>query len=81
MAVGFVDLSNPENAKYASINGNYYDVCGPVAKSAVLLSSHRSLRREKLKETLGNKEDMRSMISKVQQTKQYQNVGSLLGYR
>ncbi|MCM4170033.1 hypothetical protein DHD32_00960 [Arenibacter sp. TNZ] len=64
MAVGIVDLSNPENAKYASINGNYMMYAASLPKIAVLLSSMDAIEKGELKETLEIKKDMRSMISK-----------------
>ena len=64
MAVGIVDLSNPENAKYASINGDYMMYAASLPKIAVLLSSMDAIEKGELKETQEIKKDMRSMISK-----------------
>ncbi|MCM4165309.1 MULTISPECIES: serine hydrolase [unclassified Arenibacter] len=64
MAVGIVDLSNPENAKYASINGDYMMYAASLPKIAVLLSSMDAIEKGELKETPEIKKDMRSMISK-----------------
>jgi beta-lactamase class A len=64
MAVGIVDLSNPEKVKYASINGNYMMYAASLPKIAVLLSSMDAIEKGELKETQEIKKDMRSMISK-----------------
>lgn len=64
MAVGIVDLSNPENAKYASINGDYMMYAASLPKIAVLLSSMDAIEKGELRETPEIRKDMRSMISR-----------------
>lgn len=49
MAVGIVDLSNPENAKYASINGDYMMYAASLPKIAVLLSSMDAIEKGSLR--------------------------------
>ncbi|MDX1363098.1 MAG: serine hydrolase [Arenibacter latericius] len=64
MAVGIVDLKNPEEAKYASINGNYMMYAASLPKIAILLSSMDALEKGELKDNQTIREDMRLMISK-----------------
>lgn len=64
MAVGIVDLKNPEQVKYASINGNYMMYAASLPKIAILLSSMDALEKGELKENEEIKTDMRLMISK-----------------
>ena len=64
MAVGVVDLSNPENTKYASINGDYMMYAASLPKIAILLAAMDAIDKGELKETQEVKEDMRIMISK-----------------
>lgn len=64
MAVGVVDLSNPENTKYASINGDYMMYAASLPKIAILLAAMDAIDKGELKETKEVKEDMRIMISK-----------------
>jgi len=64
MAVGVVDLSNPENTKYASLNGDYMMYAASLPKIAILLAAMDAIDNGELKETKEVKEDMRIMISK-----------------
>jgi beta-lactamase class A len=64
MAVGIVDLSNPENVKFANINGNHMMYAASLPKIAILLSAMDAIEKGELKETEAVKKDMRLMISK-----------------
>ncbi|GGW30986.1 serine hydrolase [Arenibacter certesii] len=64
MAVGIVDLKNPDEAKYASINGNYMMYAASLPKIAILLSSMDALEKGELKDNQTIREDMRLMISR-----------------
>ncbi len=64
MAIGIVDLSNPENVRFARINGNYMMYAASLPKIAILLSAMDALEKGELVETPEVKKDMRLMISK-----------------
>ncbi|EGV43910.1 hypothetical protein BZARG_2333 [Bizionia argentinensis JUB59] len=64
MAVGLVDLSNPDNVKFASINGDHMMYAASLPKIAVLLASLDAIENGELIETKEIKADMRLMISK-----------------
>jgi beta-lactamase class A len=64
MAVGIVDLSNPNQVRYASVNGNYMMYAASLPKIAILLAAMDAIDKGELKETLEVKKDMRLMISK-----------------
>ncbi len=64
MAVGIVDLSNPNQVKYASVNGNYMMYAASLPKIAILLAAMDAIVKGELKETPIIKNDMRLMISK-----------------
>ncbi|MGM5470358.1 serine hydrolase [Flavobacteriaceae bacterium LMO-SS05] len=64
MAVGIVDLSNPEDVIYASINGNYMMYAASLPKIAILLSAMDAIDKNELRESIEVKKDMRLMISK-----------------
>lgn len=64
MAVGIVDLKDPERVKYASINGDYMMYAASLPKIAILLSSMDALEKGELKENQAIRDDMRLMISK-----------------
>ena len=64
MSVGVVDLSNPKEAKFARINGDYMMYAASLPKIAVLLASVDAIENGELKETEEIKKDMRIMISK-----------------
>lgn len=64
MAVGIVDLSDPKNTKYASVNGQYMMYAASLPKIAILLSAMDAIEKKELKETEEVKKDMRLMISK-----------------
>ena len=63
MAVGIIDLSNPENAKYASVNSNQMMYAASLPKIAVLLTAMDAMEKGQLKETPEIMQDMKLMIS------------------
>ncbi len=64
MAVGVVDLSNPNQVKYAKVNGDFMMYAASLPKIAILLSAMDALDKGELKETSEIKSDMRIMIAK-----------------
>ena len=64
MAVGVVDLSNPNDVKYANVNGDFMMYAASLPKIAILLSAMDALEKGELKETSEIKTDMRLMIAK-----------------
>ena len=64
MAVGIVDLSNPDNIRFSSVNGNYMMYAASLPKIAILLASMDALEKGELDETDAVKKDMKIMISK-----------------
>ena len=64
MAVGVIDLSNPEEAKYAGINSNQMMYAASLPKIAILLAAMDAIEKEQLKETPEIVRDMKLMISK-----------------
>ena len=64
MAVGVVNLSNPYDVKYASVNGNYMMYAASLPKIAILLSAMDAIQKGEIKETADVKTDMRLMIAK-----------------
>ncbi|QRM90557.1 hypothetical protein FG167_15395 [Lacinutrix sp. WUR7] len=64
MSVGIVDLSNPDQVRYASVNGEYMMYAASLPKIAVLLTAMDAIDRGELKETTEVKNDMRLMIGK-----------------
>ncbi len=64
MAVGIVDLSNPEMPRFARVNGNYMMYAASLPKIAILLAATDAIEKGELKETSEVKNDMRLMISK-----------------
>ncbi len=63
MAVGIVDLSNPENVKFARVNGDHMMYAASLPKLAILLAASQSLEDGTLPETEDVLNDMRVMIS------------------
>lgn len=63
MAVGVIDLSNPEDAKYASVNSNQMMYAASLPKIAVLLAAMDAIEKGQLKETPEVIKDMKLMIS------------------
>jgi beta-lactamase class A len=64
MSVGVVDLSDPNNVRYASVNGDYMMYAASLPKIAILLAAMDAIENGELKETQPVKSDMRLMISK-----------------
>lgn len=64
MSVGVVDLSDPDNVKFARINGNHMMYAASLPKIAILLAAMDAIDKGELKETAEVKSDMRLMISK-----------------
>jgi beta-lactamase class A len=64
MAVGVVDLRDPNNVKFARINGNHMMYAASLPKIAILLAAMDAIEKGTLKETAEVKKDMRLMISK-----------------
>ena len=64
MAVGLVDLSNPEKVRFARVNGNHMMYAASLPKIAILLAAMDAIEKGELKETTEVKKDMRLMISK-----------------
>lgn len=64
MAVGIVDLSDPNNVRYARVNGSHMMYAASLPKIAILLAAMDAIEKGELKETAEVKKDMRLMISK-----------------
>lgn len=64
MAVGIVDLSNPEVPRFARVNGNHMMYAASLPKIAILLAATDAIDKGEMKETTEVKKDMRLMISK-----------------
>ena len=64
MSVGIVDLSDINNIRYASLNGNHMMYAASLPKIAVLLASMDALDKGELKDSKEIQKDMRLMISK-----------------
>jgi beta-lactamase class A len=63
MAVGIVDLSNPEHVKFARVNGDHMMYAASLPKLAILLAASQSLEDGTLKDSEDVLNDMRIMIS------------------
>ena len=64
MSVGIVDLYDPENVKFARINGNHMMYAASLPKIAILLAAMDAIEKGELKETAEVKNDMSLMIGK-----------------
>lgn len=64
MSVGIVDLSNPDNVRFASVNGNHMMYAASLPKIAILLAAMDAIDKGELIETAAVKKDMKIMISK-----------------
>lgn len=64
MAVGVVDLSDPENVRFARINGSHMMYAASLPKIAILLAAMDAIENGELTETPDVTADMRLMISK-----------------
>ena len=63
MAVGIVDIRNPEAVRFARLNGGVMMYAASLPKIAVLLASAQALEDGRIKETPAVLADMRKMIS------------------
>lgn len=63
MAVGIVDIGNPEAVRFARVNGGVMMYAASLPKIAVLLASAQALEDGRIKETPAILADMRKMIS------------------
>ena len=64
LCVGLVDLRNPENARFARVNGSHMMYAASLPKIAVLLAATDALEKKELVETEEIKADMRLMIAR-----------------
>lgn len=64
LAVGIVDLSDPEHPRYAAINGREMMYAASLPKIAVLLALEDAFEKGEIKETSEIRRDKRLMISK-----------------
>ena len=64
MAVGVVDLRDPNKVSFARINGNHMMYAASLPKIAILLAAMDAIEKGDLKENSEVKKDMRLMISK-----------------
>jgi len=64
MAVGLVDLRDPNNVKYARVNGNVMMYAASLPKIAVLLAAEDALEKGELVDSDSIQQDLRLMISK-----------------
>jgi beta-lactamase class A len=64
MSVGIVDMANPDDVHYATVNGRHMMYAASLPKIAVLAAAHDAIERGELKETAEIKADMRLMIAK-----------------
>jgi beta-lactamase class A len=63
LSIGLVDLRDPSNVKFASINGNNMMYAASLPKIAVLLAATDAIEKGELAETDEIKSDMRLMIA------------------
>lgn len=64
MSVGLVEMKDPNNIKFASVNGNNMMYAASLPKIAVLLAAMDAIEKGELKETPAVKQDMNLMIRK-----------------
>lgn len=64
LSVGIVDMADPNNVHYATVNGRHMMYAASLPKIAVLAAAHDAIERGELKETAEVKADMRLMIAK-----------------
>jgi beta-lactamase class A len=64
MAIGVVDLRDPDNVHFARINGNHMMYAASLPKIAILLAAMDAIDKGELKETTEIDKDMHLMISK-----------------
>lgn len=68
MAVGLVDLTDPENPRFARMNGQTMMYAASLPKIAILLAAYVAIDEGRLKETAEVKKDMNLMIRKSSNT-------------
>jgi beta-lactamase class A len=64
MSVGVVDMSDKEDVRFATVNGQHMMYAASLPKIAVLAAAHDAIERGELKESAVVKADMRLMIAK-----------------
>ncbi|MDW5289246.1 serine hydrolase [Formosa sp. PL04] len=64
MAIGVIDLNDPENPRFANLNGDEMMYAASLPKIAVLLAAEDAIDKGELIDTPDVKSDMRLMISK-----------------
>lgn len=64
MSVGIVDLSSPDQARLATLNGRHMMYAASLPKIAVLAAAHDAIERGEIQETDEVRRDMRLMIAK-----------------
>ena len=64
MAIGIVDLSNPEKIRYAGVNDKFMMYAASLPKIAILLTAMDAIENKELKDTPEVRKDLRLMISK-----------------
>jgi beta-lactamase class A len=79
MAVGLVDLNDPGNIKFASINGDYMMYAASLPKIAILLAAFDAIENGEIRKTKKLDEDLHNMIS-ISDNAAATRVLDLLGY-
>ncbi|MEQ3656348.1 MAG: serine hydrolase [Dokdonia sp.] len=64
LSIGIVDLSNPEDVRYAGVNDDYMMYAASLPKIAILLAAMDAIENGELADTKEIREDLRLMISK-----------------
>lgn len=64
MSVGVVDLSDPDEVRFARVNGGHMMYAASLPKIAILLTAMDAIEKGELKETPEIRKDMHLMISK-----------------
>ncbi|MBC2838550.1 serine hydrolase [Robiginitalea sp. SC105] len=64
MAIGLVDLRDPEKPRFASVNGNHMMYAASLPKIAILLAVMDAIDKKEITESGDIRRDMRLMISK-----------------
>ncbi len=78
LAVGLVDLSDPENVKFARVNGNQMMYAASLPKLAILLAAENAIEEGKIPNSQDVQNDLRIMISQSNNqaaTRMYRMVG------
>lgn len=80
MAVGLVDLNDPFNIRFASINGNHMMYAASLPKIALLLTAFDAINKGELKKTKSLDRDLHEMIS-ISSNEAATRVMDVLGYQ